>query len=202
MSLVLEAWVTVCYLWWWGKWISYLNGQGGVQSSFLLQYFSFWLHWVLVAAHRLLLLWYGLSCHGACGILVPQGTEPMSPVLAGRFLTTGPPGMPCFNPNRLSLSLCSDHITNLAHFHPPVSHPCWWCGSIRLCCQGFGVLYVCVFSKSPGLGEERSSCPSSGYQALCQGSWHDPIGSGCDHFLWVKGGNRINPEVCLSPLLL
>ena len=35
----------------------------------------------------------GLSCATACGILVPQpGIEPMSPALAGGFLTTGPPG--------------------------------------------------------------------------------------------------------------
>ena len=36
---------------------------------------------------------HGLSCSVACGILVPRpGTELMSPVLAGIFLTTGPPG--------------------------------------------------------------------------------------------------------------
>ena len=35
----------------------------------------------------------GLSCLVACGILVPRpGIEPVSPVLQGRFLTTGPPG--------------------------------------------------------------------------------------------------------------
>ena len=34
-----------------------------------------------------------LSCSMACGILVLQlGIEPMSPALAGGFLTTGPPG--------------------------------------------------------------------------------------------------------------
>ena len=39
-----------------------------------------------VAAHD-------LSCPAACGILVPGlGIEPVSPVLAGGFLTTGPPG--------------------------------------------------------------------------------------------------------------
>ena len=36
---------------------------------------------------------HGLSCPMACGILVPRlGIEPMSPALAGKFLTTGPPG--------------------------------------------------------------------------------------------------------------
>ena len=40
----------------------------------------------LVAEHR-------LSCSAACGILVPlPGTEPTSPALQGRCLTTGPPG--------------------------------------------------------------------------------------------------------------
>ena len=34
-----------------------------------------------------------LGCFAACGILVSQpGLEPVSPVLKGRFLTTGPPG--------------------------------------------------------------------------------------------------------------
>ena len=34
-----------------------------------------------------------LNCSAVCGILVPQpGTEPASPALQGRFLTTGPPG--------------------------------------------------------------------------------------------------------------
>ena len=33
------------------------------------------------------------SCSAACGILVSRpGTEPVSPELEGRFLTTGPPG--------------------------------------------------------------------------------------------------------------
>ena len=36
---------------------------------------------------------HGLSCHAACGILVPRpGIEPESPALEGGFLTTGPPG--------------------------------------------------------------------------------------------------------------
>ena len=34
---------------------------------------------------------HGLSCPLACGIF-PDGIEPVSPALAGRFLTTGPPG--------------------------------------------------------------------------------------------------------------
>ena len=35
---------------------------------------------------------HGLSCPMACGILAPRlGIEPLSPALAGGFLTTGPP---------------------------------------------------------------------------------------------------------------
>jgi len=35
----------------------------------------------------------GLSCAMTCGILVPRPEiEPIFPALAGRFLTTGPPG--------------------------------------------------------------------------------------------------------------
>ena len=49
----------------------------------------------LVVAHR-------LSCPLACGILVPwPGTEPKTPALHSKFLTTGPSGMspgPRFNP--------------------------------------------------------------------------------------------------------
>ena len=45
----------------------------------------------VVAVHR-------LSCPKACGILVPRpGIEPMSPALAGEFLTTGPPGKSCLH---------------------------------------------------------------------------------------------------------
>ena len=33
-----------------------------------------------------------LSCPMACGNFLDQGSNPMSPALAGGFLTTGPPG--------------------------------------------------------------------------------------------------------------
>ena len=42
--------------------------------------------WVLVVAA------HGLSCSVAYGNLPRPGIEPMSPALAARFLTTGPPG--------------------------------------------------------------------------------------------------------------
>ena len=49
-------------------------------------------------AHRLILLVVvqGLSFPLTQHVDLPGGgTEPMSPELAGRFLTTGPPGSPC-----------------------------------------------------------------------------------------------------------
>ena len=39
----------------------------------------------------------GLNCSQACGVLVPwSGTEPMSPALQGRFLTTDHQEIPCY----------------------------------------------------------------------------------------------------------
>ena len=41
---------------------------------------------------------HGLSCPAASGILVPRpGIEPVSPVLEGRFFTTGPPRKSLFS---------------------------------------------------------------------------------------------------------
>ena len=37
---------------------------------------------------------HGLSCSAACGIFPDQGSNPVSPALAGGFLTTVPPGKP------------------------------------------------------------------------------------------------------------
>jgi len=42
----------------------------------------------VVVVHR-------LSCPTACGIFLDQGVEPVPPALAGKFLTTGPPGKSC-----------------------------------------------------------------------------------------------------------
>ena len=49
--------------------------------------------WALVRMSSVVATDHRLSCSKACGILVPPpGIKPMSPVLQGRFLTTGPPG--------------------------------------------------------------------------------------------------------------
>ena len=46
------------------------------------------LHW----GARASLVVHGLSCSKACGILISRpGIKPVSPVLVGGFLTTGPP---------------------------------------------------------------------------------------------------------------
>ena len=37
---------------------------------------------------------HGLSCSTACGLFPDQGSNPVFPALAGRFLTTAPPGKP------------------------------------------------------------------------------------------------------------
>ena len=47
--------------------------------------FSVWHTGSVVVAHR-------LSCSAACGIFSDQGWNPCPPALAGRFLTTVPPG--------------------------------------------------------------------------------------------------------------
>ena len=87
-----------------------------VFKIYLFYLFYFWLHWVFVAAHGLfpscseqgllfvavhvllivvasLVVAHGLSCSAAWGIF-PDQLEPMSPALAGGFLTTAPPGKP------------------------------------------------------------------------------------------------------------
>ena len=39
---------------------------------------------------------HGFSCSAACGNLLKPRIEPLSPALAGRFLTTGPQGKSLF----------------------------------------------------------------------------------------------------------
>ena len=55
-----------------GVWVSHYSGFSSCTAS-------------LAVVHR-------LSCAMACGNLPGPGIKPMSPALAGRFLTTGPPG--------------------------------------------------------------------------------------------------------------
>ena len=65
-----------------------------------------WLHWVLIALCGLfsccgaqalgmqtsVVVVHGHCCPAACGIFLDQGSNPVSPALAGGFFTTGPPG--------------------------------------------------------------------------------------------------------------
>ena len=63
-----------------------LQDSAGLKISFKIFDDLFWLCWVFVVACE-------LSCPEASGILAPgPGTEPVSPALQGRFLTTGPSG--------------------------------------------------------------------------------------------------------------
>ena len=52
---------------------------------------------------------HGLSCSAACGDLPGPGLEPVSPALAGRFLTTAPPGKPrgCYYKMQLNIFIVS-----------------------------------------------------------------------------------------------
>ena len=85
---------------------------------------------LFVAAHRLLsscgtraperavsvVAARGLSCPAACGILVPwPGIEPVSPVMEGRFLTTGPPRKSQKNQGFLSKVCYADLSQCLGH---------------------------------------------------------------------------------------
>ena len=50
---------------------------------------------------------HGFSCSAACRILVPRpGIKPVSPALAGGFLTTGPPGKSHIYHSDPCLSIC------------------------------------------------------------------------------------------------
>ena len=68
-----------------------LQRSFSLQWLLLLQSTGFRARTSVVAAH-------GLSCFTACRILVPRpGIKLMSPALAGRFSTTGPPGKSPFS---------------------------------------------------------------------------------------------------------
>ena len=78
----------------------------------LCVYCRSWLRWVFVAVRGLLIVMvslvvaHGFRCSAACGIFPDQGSNPWSPALAGRFLTTAPPGKSkgTFNTTSSSLS--------------------------------------------------------------------------------------------------
>ena len=55
---------------------------------------------------------HGLSCVSACGILPDQGLNPVSPALADRHLTAGPPGksQSCMLDSSLGLCFKIGHV--------------------------------------------------------------------------------------------
>ena len=74
---------------------------------------------------------HGLSWPTACGIFPDQGSEPVSPALTGRFLTTGPPGMSWLFSVRIiapqGSGLCSFHYWSPVPRTVPIhGSQCWW----------------------------------------------------------------------------
>ena len=68
----------------------------------------------VVVCQGLVVAAQGLSCPTACGILVPPpGTEPMSPALEGKFLTTGPPGKSLRSIFQGKIHTCENRIWKL-----------------------------------------------------------------------------------------
>ena len=104
----------------------------------LVFFFFFWLCWVFIPPQASLFVVYrlqgacaaavpvhGLRCPIACGILVPRPvTDSMSLALAGRFLTTGPPGKFLVDSKwqLLVILVCTSLMTNdeiLSHAYQP-----------------------------------------------------------------------------------
>ena len=73
------------------QWFLFLRSMGSRHAGF--HSCGWWAleHSSVVVAHR-------LSCSVACGIFLDQGSNPVSPALAGRSLTTVPPGKPLSTP--------------------------------------------------------------------------------------------------------
>ena len=113
LFLFIYFYLFICLLTYlWPRWVSVaarglsLVAVSGSYSSF--QCVGFSLRWLLLlwstGSKRMgfsssgmrasVVVAHGLSCSAACGNLPWQGLEPMSPALAGRFLTTEPPEKP------------------------------------------------------------------------------------------------------------
>ena len=63
----------------------------GVVASLVAEHGLWGIRASVVAVHGLTVVAHGLSCPYGMWNLPGLGIEPMSPALAGRFLTTGPP---------------------------------------------------------------------------------------------------------------
>ena len=102
----------------WGEGLSSLS-RSMLHLHCVMHHLLLWLMDSLVMAHR-------LSCSAACRILVPRpGIKPVSPALAGGFLTTGPPGKSHIYHSDPCLSICfwgsSSWYQILLFLHDPIS---------------------------------------------------------------------------------
>ena len=105
---------------------------------------------------------HGLSCSAACGNVPGPGLEPVSPALAGRFLTTAPPGKPCilfFYPIK---NLRNERMTGLYSLFslststiPPIT---------LISCEPLILGLICLLF-CPGAQSPPRSCPQ------CSGKW-------------------------------
>ena len=117
--------------------------SGMITLCFLFLCIIFWLCWVFIAAFKLSLvavskvsicsdwasLWGGFSCCGARAIGMKASIvscKPVSPALAGRFITTGPhQGSP-------ALCFLKEHLPLWEVFWDPFLAECW-AGLVKLC---------------------------------------------------------------------
>ena len=88
---VISVWV--CWVFTAALWISLVSLNGAALELWRMHFSLQWL--LLLPAHvvglaGLVVVAHGLSCPDALWHLPRPGIKPMSPALAGRFLTTGP----------------------------------------------------------------------------------------------------------------
>ena len=89
------------------------------------------------------LVLHGLSSPVACGIFLDQRSNPLSPALAGGFLTIGPPGK---SQNSLHFkSLIIFHFVYIPHFYYSFIHlGCFYLSYYEQCCDEYGDMSIQV----------------------------------------------------------
>ena len=83
------------FIYFWLRWVlvAALREHGGYSSFVASHWGDFPCCWARALAQASAAVTWGLSCSSKWDLPGP-GIEPVSPALAGRFLTTGPPGKP------------------------------------------------------------------------------------------------------------